>query len=360
MDYFPFLKAKMNEVSGVGELSGDAFKAITPFFDIPRPKKDNESETKKSIQVSKKHLERYFPKEKDFYLDVFDLNPMLKISGSHIYDWTLSEFLDPNLIPVLGLDRDPGHLKSVVEYFKNNEGKTSNRVCIRLLQTDFEDYELIEDDLKFLVSQVKDHVDHYDIAFDCRMIKPEEVEALSVEIKDFLEELYEDFNPQLCFVASSSIPPVASEFVRPSSEAHLNRSEKALWLHLSGILSGFYRSKLFYGDYGVVSPHYSDPDLSPGLFNTVSTPKALYTYDHGYFAIRGGSFKSQGRYQYHDLAQVIVSKSFFRGPTASKGDKYIAESALRLTTKGSAGTWIKNTLISHIEFVRKEINSGAL
>jgi hypothetical protein len=359
MDYFPFLKAKMNEVSGLRDLSDEASEMITPFFDIPRPKNDNE--TQKSIEVSIKHIAKYFPEEKLFYLDVFDLNPLIKIDGVHIYEWTLSKFSSSSLIPVIGLDRDPDHSRAVLNYLKNNPENNSKSICIRLLKSDFEDFELIEDELQDLIAIFSEYIAHYDIAFDCRVIKSGDVADLSLEIKDFLGEVYENLNPRRCFVASSSISPIASEYVRPSTQVNLARCERLLWDSLkSALSSSSWKKKLFYGDYGVISPNYSDPNLSPGLFNTVSTPKALYTYDYGYFAVRGGSFAKHGRFQYHDLASIIVAQPFFRGAVASKGDDYIAQSSLRLTKKGSAGTWIKNTLISHIEFVKDDVNSGAL
>lgn len=362
MDYFPFVKAKMNETSGIRDLSGEALSMITPFFDIPRPKKDTEKETKKAIEVSKRHIDRYFPEDKPFFLDIFDLNPLISIGGAHLYDWALSHFSSPALIPVVGLDRDPGHAKSVVDYFLNNSGVHSKGICIRLLQSDFEDLELIEDDLNDLISKFSEYIDYYDIALDCRIIGNGDIPRLSSDITQFLDDLFADFKPRNTFVSSSSISPVASDYVRPSSQAHVARFEKQLWESVKRKVPESYRGRFFYGDYGIVSPNYSDPDLKPELFNSVSTPKALYTYDYGYFAVRGGSFKShpRGRYQYHDLASIIASQPFFRGAAASTGDRYIAESSLGLTGKGSAGTWIKNTLISHIELVKDEVNSGTL
>jgi hypothetical protein len=234
MDYFPFLKAKMNEVSGLRDLSNEASEKITPFFDIPRPKKDNESETQKAIEVSKKHIEKYFPEDKCFYLDVFDLNPLIKIGGAHAYEFALSNFSAPSLIPVVGLDRDPDHLKSVLDYFKKNPEGSTNSFCIRLLKSDFEDFELIEDELRDLIEMFSEYAAHYDIALDCRVISSDEIDGLSVEIKDFLENVYEHLNPRRCFVASSSISPIASEYVRPSSQAHLTRCERSLWDSLKG------------------------------------------------------------------------------------------------------------------------------
>jgi hypothetical protein len=360
MDYFPFLKVKQNEMMALSLVKTETLDFLTPVLDLPRPKDLDENGTLKAIDTSKRQFDRYFPESKHFYLDVFDLDPTVKIQGQDLYSWTLGIFDSDFLIPVIGLDRDQDHINAAFNFLQT--GAHTRGLGLRLLPEDFDDFELIEDDIEDLVSSFPQELEFLDVIIDCRIIDMDRVPALSESIRSFLTSFAESYSFRRVIIASSSVLPVASEMVATESEKNIARCEKHLWQSVKASCKSIVGSAMFYGDYTVVSPHYSDPKISASLLPSITAPRAYYTYDIGYYAIRGGAFKThpRKRKQYQDIANEIIRKPFFRGATFSVGDDYIEQSASGKVPKGSPGSWVKNTVICHIEFAKHEFDNGLI
>lgn len=294
------------------------------------------------------------------YIDCFDIQPGVTVHGSHPYYHILDSLREYKLSPIIGLDREPDQIDAAIRYVQSATSDTQKRVGIRLLPDDFDDFDLTELDLADLISALPQETLAYDFLIDCRVLSPSDIEVTAGKIADFIKACLPAFSPDRIFISASSIPASAGAVLATESEIHIARCEKLLWEEVRGRLGPAEIAKTFYSDYGVVSPQYSDAGLSPGLFQSVTTPKIFYTYNYGFFAIRGGAFQThpRGREQYYDMAKVLVSKSFFRGAGASSGDNYIQQCADEKTGRGSPGSWVKETLNSHLEFVIGELRGS--
>ncbi len=357
MIYMPMLKLKQNELRALKACNEEKKEAIGPLFDIPRPESDTEKELLISVDKATKSLRLYWNEGRFAYIDCFDIQPGITINGFHPYYHILDSVRDYKLSPVVGLDREPDQVDAAIRYVRSATCENQRRIGIRLLPDDFDDFGLTELDLSDLIAALPKETLAYDFLIDCRVLSPADVEVTADKISAFIKSSLSSFSPDRFFVSASSIPSSAGAVLGTESEAHIARCEKLLWEEIVGRLGRTEIEKTFYSDYGVVSPQYSDAALSPGLFQSVTTPKIFYTYDYGVFAIRGGAFQThpRGRDQYYDMASVLVAKPFFRGAGASSGDSYIQECADGNTGRGSPGSWVKETLNSHLEFVVCEL-----
>ena len=180
--------------------------------------------------------------------------------------------------------------------------------------------------------------------------------ASSHDIRSFINKFNKDFKVEIISTSGSIIPENIATLIATDTKIHVTRNEFTMWKSLTNHSEC---SEFVYGDYGVVSPNYSDLDLDPSLMNGVSTPKAFYAYQDQFYVCRGRRFKTHGYDQYFDIADDITGQSFFRGLGYSYGDGYIYDRRRSSTTKpakgGSPGSWIKSLTNAHITFIIKTI-----
>lgn len=356
MKYIPFLKLKNNEVSALKELSSELLANVTPLFDIPRIKDMNAADFISRIRIALKSLNSNWDKNKGFYVDVFDITPGLKPAGKDIYGYTLDKFKAFNVIPVVGLDRDEDHLNSVVSFLKKSPKK--NRIAIRLLPADFINFDAVSDEIGELLGEIIKLSKSVDLILDARILSSVDVELVAINAAIFATKFEKMCKFRRVVISGSSIPSSVSEIVGTNGEKTIVRLEEKLWSTFK-LKYKANDSVIALGDYTVISPEYSDIDISPEMFQNIATPKIIYTYTKNYYTVRGAAFKthSLGYKQYFALAQKIATKPFFRGPAFSAGDQYIDERSSGQGTSGSPGSWIKNSVNSHVSFVSYEISS---
>jgi hypothetical protein len=355
MIYVPFLKLKNNEVSALVDLEANLLTKVTPIFDIPRIKDMNEAEFINRIRIALKSLNSHWNKDKWFYIDVFDIPPSLKPEGRDIYGYTLDVFSEFNIIPVVGLDRDQEHLDSVVALLKKKPNKI--KVAIRLLPSDFISFDAVEFEIDDLLGEIIDISKSVDLLLDARSLVGSSVKKVASDAAAFANKFASKYVCRRIVIAGSSIPSSISEVVGTNEEALFDRLEKQLWSTFNSMctVSNSFKS---YGDYCVVSPEYSDIDLSPEMLPNIATPKIIYTCDNKYYAVRGAAFKTHPLKfkQYFNLAKIVAAKSFYRGSTFSAGDEYIYQRSSGKGTSGSPGSWIKVAVNAHISFVGHEFS----
>ena len=116
------------------------------------------------------------------------------------------------------------------------------------------------------------------------------------------------------------------------------------------------KANMVLGDYGVISPDYSDIKIPSNAMLNVMAPKIIYTYNRKHFIIRGGAIKTheRGFKQYNDFAEIIVLKPFYRGPGYSYGDNFIEQKSRSIGKKVMPGTIIKPTVNAHITYMMKD------
>ncbi|TGM10269.1 beta protein [Leptospira selangorensis] len=350
MKYSPFLKLKLNEILAIRDLDEGVYKELMPVFDVPKPYNLNESEVMKSIETGKKHLIRYWNREKLFFLDSYDITDSIRINGMHVYKHVLNEFGDFNFIPILGINRHPDHLSAVVEHLKKS---SITSVAIRLTTDDFSDFSLIQSELSELIQklgQIK-----LLLILDSRLINSEGAKKDIVrDILNFLPKVLSQFSFEGIIISGSSINANVGEHSDTNSEVSIERFE---WQIFEDVKSAIPSLKIIYGDYGIVSPNYSDADIELEFIQNVATPKVFYTDRNLIYLYRGGAFKThrRGRKQYFDIAKRVVSQSFYRGSNYSSGDRFIFEKSLEQGSPSGQGNWYRMLNNSHISFICKEL-----
>lgn len=356
-NYAPFLKLKMNEIQAVYDLDSSVQNYTLPLFDIPKEKKqDIEGDILERISKGVKQLFTHTKKapKLNFFIDNHDLDDSILLKGNNQYRYILSQLANYNVIPVMAFNRDPDHNKAALDFCS----KGQNNIGIRLSVEDFQSYSLCKTHLtKAWADLNAAGVTNSYVIYDCRLIEDDaRATALTAAIIKFHTKCAAEFNFTHYIVTGSVIPQNIAQLLGTKSTTMVKRLEDNIWRSLT---ANPITAKINYGDYGVVSPEFSEADLPLELMPKFSAPKVFYTKRGEFYVERGGQFAGhpKGYGQYFDIADNIVAKPYFRGPTESKGDKYIYDRSslsTKLPAKGGApGSWIKATLSSHITYAVK-------
>lgn len=350
--YTPFLKFKQNEVAALAEFIKKRTEVVIPFFDIPRPKDSDEINILDRLRKGVKQIEKNLPNSA-FYIDNFDVDDSIILQGVGQYEFILNTVSHLGAIPVVALNRDVAHNPAALNYVKNNKCP----VAIRLNEEDFESYKLTKPELTTLWDELtvaKPAEIH--LVIDFRVIT-QGVAVLKSRAVNFINSFINDFSVDQIIITGSSIPASLKTILSTNGECSIERSEWHLWSDIAASLPEDVGKKLVYGDYGFISPDYSDVEFEFWLLQKVMGPKVFYSYSTKFFIIRGGAFQTHknGYGQYFDIADTIAHKPFYRGPAYSYGEKYIYDRsslpAVKVKTGGSPGSWIKAGLASHITFI---------
>lgn len=131
----------------------------------------------------------------------------------------------------------------------------------------------------------------------------------ATQIASFCSAAYADHAYEGIVITGSSLPPVIGDILATNNEIHLVRNEIGIYNLAVKLISD---AKIFFGDYTVVSPNYSDSDIAPQNMLNVTAPKVVYSYSQNHYIVRGGSLKShpRGFKQYNDIAAKIVAQPF--------------------------------------------------
>lgn len=348
-DYIPFLKLKSNEIAALKELALPIKSSITPFFDLPKKRGQTGDSLKTLILKAAKSVAKNLSTVPSFYLDNYDIDDAILVDGGDNYAYACMAFSQTNFIPVLGLDR-PASRNSVVFAAKVGGLLKSDTVAIRLMSEDFSSYSVIFPELQSLLRTAYLHFNKVDFVIDNRLCSGIDPAYRSVEIANFVGRASADFLVNRWVITGSSLPASArdiidteSELVHPRSELEIFRGA-CLRLSVKGI---------YLGDYTVVSPFYSDPDIPAAALRNITTAKVTYSYDDVHYIRRGGSLRShaRGELQYNDIAAEITKLPFFRGAPYSFGDKFIAEKSNFIGSTVTASTILKPTINLHMTYM---------
>ncbi|WP_417355020.1 beta family protein [Gallaecimonas pentaromativorans] len=352
--YIPFLKFKQNEIQGVAQLTPGVRNQIVPLYDVPRSQNImSEAEVLKRIRLASAELKKSKDTKSEywFFVDNFDIDESINLSGIPQYRYILDSLKDYQLIPVVALDRSSDHNVAAFDFIKTKPGS----IAVRLQEEDIESYAITKPKLDLLWNDIRTaRPDDIILLIDLRIVK--DVAGSQRKVERFLSRFKLDFQVSVTSLSGSVIPGNIANLIGTDDKKHVVREEYRLWRSLTN--SPDYQH-ILYGDYGVVSPEYSDLDLDPELMNGVSTPKVFYTHSDKFYICRGRRFKTHGYGQYFDISDDIVSQAFYRGAAYSYGDKYIHDRSMHSAHKppkgGSPSTWIKSLTVAHITFIVNSI-----
>jgi hypothetical protein len=344
--YIPFLKAKRGEFNAMSELIPEVKQAICPFFDFPRQKDDYDSASysRKTRDIAS-GLKKHWGAEADFYFDDLDIAQKLKVENEEPYAYVLNALKDLKIIPVAGLGRGP-HNHSVVQL--KREGKiTSSTVVFRAAQEDFEDFELSKDQIDYDLSSVFAEFDNIDLIFDCRVCGGLDVSLTAQQIAAFAGKFCKSYDVRHVIVTGSSIPQTIGDLVKPNNAKIVTRRELAIISKARDLA----QVDVMTGDYATVSPFFSDADFEPTLFQKVTAPRLIYSFNHSHYIARGVSLKSGGQTQYVGLTKALCGHGFFRGRGYSMGEDYFDDKRKRVGNNATNGTVVTPSVVAHITYM---------
>lgn len=346
-DYTPFLKFKVNEVSGLSVLHPSLVKELTPFLDLPRRDGLTRVGYERLVDACRKKADKYLAKFPALYLDTFDIPDAIAIPGSPNCRVLIDAFSGFLFVPVLGLDRAADHNTEIIKAKAAGE-LISDTVAVRFQYDEFSSFELIEDDLRELVGEAE-VFDKTVFVLDCRICLNSSPAKLAKSVADFVTAAAATFDVYKFIVTGSSIPSSISDVAKPSGESIIPRVELDVYHSAQALVPTHFLSL---GDYTVVSPAYSDLDIAPELLLGVTAPKVFYSFDNAHYIARGRRIKTDGYQQYDLIFEQLVRKSFYRGEDYSWGDEFIMKRAAGFRERNvTPSVVLKPTICSHITFM---------
>jgi len=351
--YIPFLKLKSNEIMALKVLEPSLKQIVTPFFDFPKKVEMTEDVFKRSAQALVKSLNKNIPDIHLFYLDNFDVNSSLIVDGEANYQYLINLLQERFFIPVLSIDRCENHV-SAIQKSKESGILKSEIVGLRLCIDDFESFDIIDDEIKDLLSEALTVFESIDLIFDCRVCSHQNSEDIGLFIEDFIRKFSEKYNLRKAVVTGSSIPASISDLLKSGEHGVFDRNELLIF---QSVYQRFRDEvELYLGDYTVVSPNYSDVDLPANVLPNVMTPRIIYSFDGHHYVLRGGALKGhpRGRKQYNDFSLEIIKGPYYRGADYSFGDNYLDEKSQNIGADVMPGTIIKPSVNAHITYMMKD------
>jgi hypothetical protein len=344
--YIPFLTAKRGEFTAMGALAPKVKQAICPFFDFPRKKPDYKAEAYASTALSiTKSLKKHWGTASEFYFDDLDTGQKLKVQGEHQYAYVLKALRGMQVIPVVALDRTDHN--DAVARLKRDREIASATVAFRAEQGDFEDFEAKQDTIDYDLTAVFKEFNAIDLILDCRLCSGMNVSETAQQIAAFAQKFSDAYNKvRRVIVTGSCIPPSIRDVLGTDDATTLPRRE----LEIIAKARDLSDVDLIVGDYGTVSPFYSDADLDPRLMQKVMVPRLIYPFKGFFYITRGSSMQSGGQDQYVGLTEELCGQDFFR-PGYSTGEDYFLEKSKGIGNRAMNGTVVKPSVVAHVTYM---------
>ena len=145
------------------------------------------------------------------------------------------------------------------------------------------------------------------------------------------------------------IPASISELLTTQSELDIEREEIKVFVSVNEAFKLI--KDISFGDYGAVSPEYSDIELFDEDMQNVTTAKVIYPYSNRIFVKRGGRVKGD-KYQYNEFAEYIINtQDIYRGKDFSKGDLFLYQKANYEGKSVTAASIVKPLVNIHLSYM---------
>jgi hypothetical protein len=344
--YIPFLKAKSGEFIAMGALFPKVKQAICPFFDFPRTKPDYnvDAYAAKAHRIATR-LKTHWGTEAEFYFDDLDIGQKLTVKGEHQYAYMLKALKGLQVIPVVALDRT--NHNAAVAQLKRDDEIASPTVAFRAEQGDFEDFEAKQDQIDYDLAAVFKEFEAIDLVLDCRVCNGLDVSTTAQQIAAFAQKFCKSYHVRRVIITGSSIPGSLGDLVKPNSAEIVTRRELAIISKVRDLAD----VDVVAGDYATVSPFYSDADFDPRIFQKVTAPRLIYSFNHSHYIARGVSLKSGGQTQYVGITKALCGQGFFRGRGYSTGEDYFDDKRRRIGNNATNSTVVTPSVVAHITYM---------
>ncbi|KEC86328.1 MULTISPECIES: beta family protein [unclassified Acinetobacter] len=351
--YVPFLKAKQNEIFALKHLDASLFQFVTPFFDYPLDLKKTADQIKKSFKTKVKQYVTHLSEIEEFYFDNYDLDSDLQIDSKHNYEFFLNELKKLLVIPVAGIDRSQEHIDAIIK-LKTSSLISSSILALRFSLSDFEDFESVETDLEDLLEPVIKLFDKIDLVFDTRICYQLDSNKVAKYIADFHDcfiKKYPSTEIRRVITTGSCIPASIRDLLSTGESKTITRNEMNIFEKLKRHQIS---NELVFGDYTIITPNYSDVDLSGGTLQNIMAAKLIYSYENKHFITRGKAIKTYGREQYFDLAAQICTQSFFRTASYSVGDRFLEDRSKRVPPASLPNMVVAPLINAHMTYMLRD------
>ncbi|WP_157632971.1 beta family protein [Burkholderia ubonensis] len=354
-NYVPFPKLKTGEIGALSTLDEQIKHSIVPFIDLPKKDGMTPDAFKTMVDKGAKSIANHLKQFPMFFLDNFDIDDSLKVDGEHNYTYVLRSLGQSNFSPVVGLDRAAGRNEAV---FKAKEAGQliANTIALRLQPEDFENFSLIAGEIDQLLKRGQELFSNWVLVLDNRVC----ADVAPLQRANVLAKFIHDSSAAEKFVSiivtGSSMPPSIGDVTGVLTEHDHSRVEIAIYRALLKQVDG---SKLFCGDYTIVSPLYSDVKLAPEVMYNVMTAKVVYSHGDIHYVARGGALRThpRGNLQYNDIFAQIVTKTFYRKPAFSFGDKFIWDRTVSTGVMVTPASVLKPTINAHMSYMFKSFSA---
>jgi hypothetical protein len=148
-------------------------------------------------------------------------------------------------------------------------------------------------------------------------------------------------------VTGSSIPASLGDLVKPDNTETVTRRELAIISKTRDLAD----VDIMTGDYATISPFYSDADFDPRLFQKVTAPRLIYSFNDCHHVARGISLESGGPTQYVGLTKALCEQDYFRGRGYSTGEEYFDDKRRRIGSNATNGTVVTPSVVAHITYM---------
>ena len=148
-------------------------------------------------------------------------------------------------------------------------------------------------------------------------------------------------------ITGSSIPASLRDLVKPNSVATVRRRELAIIAKARDLAD----MDVVAGDYATVSPFFSEADFDPWLFQKVTAPRLIYSFNESHYIARGVSLESGGQTQYVGLTKALCEQDFFRDRGYSTGEDYFDDKRRRVGKNATNGTVVTPSVVAHITYM---------
>lgn len=189
--------------------------------------------------------------------------------------------------------------------------------------------------------------DEIDLILDCRVCSGLDVSLTAQQIAAFARKFCNSYDVRRVIITGSSIPSSLRDLVKPNSTETVTRLEIAIISKARGLAD----VDLVAGDYATVSPFFSDADFDPWLFQKVTAPRLIYSFNHSHYIARGVSLKSGGQAQYVGLTKALCEQVFYRGRGYSAGEDYFDDKRRRIGNNATNGTVVTPSIVAHITYM---------
>lgn len=356
--YIPILRWKAAEREGLGLLSDEQKKILTPVIELlmPQPTRPKEGEAPKSpeqlLADSIAKFKTMLPDVPNDILKFWGKNPAfleLNLIDASLRTDALKQILnigkelDISLIPVISLNADTEFQTTVISLVK----KYNSGLCLRLFRSDFNEGTL-ETNIKNFLEKSSLSKNDIDLLVDLQIVDDQ-----CLKLASLVNQIPAIGDWRTFTVASGAFPKDLTEF---TVDLHkIKRSDWNDWLNQ--IESDGLLRKPSFGDYTIQHPIYKEP--LPG-----SNPSASirYTLEKEWMIMRGQGLRgenSKGHAQYPANAQLLVQQPEFFGTDFSSGDSYIAEKGKDVNTKetGTPRTWLRAGINHHLACVVSNLSN---